>query len=286
MEVYFFQGTNMIILHMLGYFVMGLAFLGLRFFYHIFSKQFSRDYLIKDFFNLYSYVEKIILSNSAKMKIIAVFISLFLILTMLPVQIGNINILYDLIALMIFSLMVIIFAPKENSEDKKFPVEIFGFIYSIVLMYCSAGDLVIEIFSANNFFHEDMWIYGYSVVLISYLICVATVSRFMERDLSRIEIIFVGMIMMTILEFMTYYGIGFFGGIKFFDPEIFEKNILKGIAMIINQGIFIASQSQILERTTPEILGYIILNGTDVFTVTAVLGYVLQKFMGIESNNK
>ena len=56
-------------------------------------------------------------------------------------------------------------------------------------------------------------------------------------------------------------------------------NIFGDITTIINQGIFIASQSQILERTDSEIWGYIILNGTDVLTITVVLGYLVQKFM-------
>ena len=124
------------------------------------------------------------------------------------------------------------------------------------------------------------------VVLISYVICIATLSNFMERNLSKLEIIFVGMIMMTILEFMTYYGVGFFGGMEFYDPKIFENNIFESIVSVINHGIFIASQSQILERSTKEVCGYIILNGTDVLTVTAVLGYVLQKFMGIDNESK
>lgn len=268
----------------LGYFVMGLIFLVLRFFYHV-SKKISPKILIhamkKDFLNLCAYARQIILSNPIKIKIVVGFIIIFIFAAI--IQIKNLIIFDDFVSVIIFLLMVIIFAPRDDPENKKFPVEIFGFIYSIVLMYCSAGDFVIEIFSANNFFQQDMWIYGYSVVLISYLICMATVSRFMERDLSRIEIIFVGMIMMTILEFLTYYGIGFFGGIKFYKPEIFDNNILEGLATIINQGIFIASQSQILERDTAAVLGYIILNGTDVLTVTAVLGYVLQKFMGIVS---
>lgn len=276
----------MIIMFFFGYFLMCLIFLVWRFFYHILSKEFSRDYLIKDFFNIYNYVKEIILSNPTKMKFIVILIAIFIILATLPVQIEDMDFIDDFLSAIIFFLMVIVFAPKENSANKKFPVEIFGFCYSVVLMYCSAGDLVIETFSTDNFFHEDMWIYGYGVVLISYLICMATLSRFMERDLSRIEIIFVGMIIMTILEFMTYYGIGFFGGIKFYNPEAFDRSILGGIATTINQGIFIASQSQILERTTAEVLGYIILNGTDVLTVTAVLGYVLQKFMGSDSNSK
>lgn len=273
------------IIFILGYFLMGLIFLGLRFFYHITKKNFVPA-IKKDFFNVRDYCKKIILFNPKKMKIIVGLVAIFIFAMILPVHIEKIYLFDDFVSAIIYFLMMIIFAPKEEPENKKFPVEIFGFIYSIVLMYCSAGDFVIEIFSVNNFFHKDMWIYGYSVVLISYLICIATLSRFMERDLSRIEIIFVGMIMMTILEFMTYYGIGFFGGIKFYNPHIFEESVLEGIATIINQGIFIASQSQILERSTAEILGNIILNGTDVLTITAVLGYVLQKFMSVDSTSK
>lgn len=55
------------------------------------------------------------------------------------------------------------------------------------------------------------------------------------------------------------------------------------ITTTINQGIFIALQSQILGRSPMEIWGYIILNGTDVLTITAVLGYLVQKF--IENKN-
>ena len=184
-------------------------------------------------------------------------------------------------SVILYFLMVIIYAPQKNPSSKEFPIKIFGFVYSIVLMYYSAGEFVIEIFETNGVFNENMWIYGYSVILVSYVICIATLSNFMERNLSRLEIIFVGMIMMTILEFITYYGVGFFGGIEFYDPQIDEKSVLEIITKIINQGIFIASQSQILERSAKEVRGYIILNGTDVLTVTAVLGYILQRFMGI-----
>lgn len=264
------------ILFFLGYFALGLIFLIFRFFYHISKKNLVHG-IKKDFFNVRDYYKKIISSNPKKMIFIASFIaiSIFLILTK---QINDVNIFDYFVSSIVFFLMIIIFAPRDEPENKKFPVEIFGFIYSIVMMYCSLGDFIIEFFSENNFFHEDMWIFGYSVVIISYLICIASLSRFMEKNLSRIEIIFVGMIMMTILEFMTYYGIGFFGGIKFYNPHLFENNVLEGIATIVNQGIYIASQSQIL--------GNIILNGTDVLTVTAVLGYVLQKFMGLDSNSK
>lgn len=273
------------ILFFLGYFFMGILFLFLRFFYHIFKKNFFNA-IKKDFFNVRDYYKKIIFSNPTKFKIIGGLIIIFAVAA--NFQIENLIIFDDFVSTIIFFLMVIIFAPQDNSQQKNFPVEIFGFIYSIVLMYGSAGEFLVEIFSANNFFHENIWIYGYGIILISYLICMATVSKFMEHDLSRIEIIFIGMIMMTILEFLTYYGIGFLCGIKFYTPEefwnIFEKtSSLEWISMIINYGIYIASQSQILERDTPEILGYIILNGTDVLTVTAVLGYVLQKFMSNDS---
>ena len=273
------------ILFFLGYFFMGILFLILRFFYHIFKKNFFNA-IKKDFFNVRDYYKKIIFSNPTKFKIICGLIIIFAVAS--NFQIENLIIFDNFVSTIIFFLMVIIFAPQDNSKQKNFPVEIFGFIYSIVLMYGSAGEFLVEIFSENNFFHEDIWIYGYGIILISYLICMATVSKFMEHDLSRIEIIFIGMIMMTVLEFLTYYGIGFLCGIKFYTPEefwnIFEKSgFLEWISIVINYGIYIASQSQILERDTPEILGNIILNGTDVLTVTAVLGYVLQKFMSNDS---
>ena len=102
----------------------------------------------------------------------------------------------------------------------------------------------------------------------------------MERALSTVNIILLGMIMLTTLEFITYYGIGFFNGLEQFkySTEISLSNIFGDITAIINQGIYIASQSQILDRAPIEIWDYIILNGTDVLTVTVVLGYVVQKF--------
>ena len=274
------------IIFVLGYVVMGLIFLVYRLFYHLLNKNELISALRNDFDDLYDYDRQIILYNPIKIKIIAVIIVAFIVLSFVPLQNETIDLFDSALSAIIYCIMLIIYAPQENPTSKEFPVEIFGFIYSIVLMYCSAGEFVIDFFETNNSFDENMWIYGYSVVLISYVICIATLSNFMERNLSKLEIIFVGMIMMTILEFMTYYGVGFFGGIEVYDPKAFENSIFEVIISIINQGIFIASQSQILERSTKEVCGYIILNGTDVLTVTAVLGYVLQKFMGINNESK
>ena len=272
------------IIFLIGYFIMELIFLVWRLFYHVLNKNKLIAALRNDLANLYDYDREIILSNPIKFKITVAIVVIFIILTMMPIQIEIIDLLDCILSAIIYFIMVIIYAPREDPTNKDFPVEIFGFIYSIVLMYASAGEFVVDFFETDNFFNEDMWIYGYIVVLISYVICIATLSNFMERNLSKLEIIFVGMIMMTVLEFMTYYGIGFCGGMESYDPKIFENSILEGIMTIINQGIFIASQSQILERSTKEICGYIILNGTDVLTVTAVLGYVLQKFMTFLTN--
>ena len=273
------------IIFLLGYFVMGLIFIVWRLFYHVLNKNKLLPALRNDFADLYAYDREIILSNPIKFKIIAAIIIAVIILTFMPIQNETMELFDSALSAIIYCMMLVIYAPREDPTNKEFPVEIFGFIYSIVLMYCSAGAFVIDFFEKDNSFDENMWIYGYSVVLISYVICIATLSNFMERNLSKLEIIFVGMIMMTILEFMTYYGIGFFGGIEFYDPQTFENSIFEVIMAIINQGIFIASQSQILERSTKEVCGYIILNGTDVLTVTAVLGYVLQKFMGINNES-
>ena len=273
---------------MLGYCLMGLIFLVLRFVYHVLPKKSLRKNFIhavkNDFIILYDYVKQIILSNQKKSKFIFVMMVCLTVLPMTPLQIEIEFVVEDFLAVIMFLVLVIIFAPQENPTEKGFPVEIFGFIYSIILMYYSAGVLVFDTFYLIDSLKENMWIYGYSVTVISYVICIATLSRFMERDLSKQEIILLGMIMLTTLEFITYYGIGFFGGIKWHDynPLEYEFNVLDlfgDITTIINQGIFIASQSQILERTPSEIWGYIILNGTDVLTITVVLGYLVQKFM-------
>ena len=127
-------------------------------------------------------------------------------------QIENkfLDIFEDIITMIMYFLLVIVFSPQENISQKEFPIEIFGFIYSIIFTFYSSGVLVFEIFYLNNFFKEDMWIYGYIVTVISYVICIATLRRFIERDLSKEEIILLGMIMLTTLEFITYYEVGFF----------------------------------------------------------------------------
>ena len=273
---------------MLGYFIMGLIFLILRFFYHILPKKSPQDNLIHaiedDLITLYAYAKQLVVSNPRKSKIIVVIIICLIILPMTPLQLEIEYIVEDFFSMIMFFVLVVIFAPKENPSERGFPVEIFGFIYSIIFMYYSAGVLVFDIFYVVDSLQEDMWIYGYIITMISYVLCIATLSRFMERELSKQEIILLGMIMLTTLEFITYYGIGFFGGIRLYnyDPLEYEfsvLNIFGDITSIINQGIFIASQSQILERTPSEIWGYIILNGTDVLTITVVLGYLVQKFM-------
>ena len=164
--------------------------------------------------NLYNYVRQIILSDIKIIKIIALIIIGLVILPMIPLPVAIFDIIEDTLAVIMYFLVIIIFAPRENPSRKEFPVEIFGFTYSVIFMYYSAGVLVIDIFYANDFFKENMWIFGYGVTIISYVICIATLSRFMERS-------------------------------------------------------------------SAEIWGYIILNGTDVLTVTVVLGYLVQKFMGI-----
>lgn len=269
---------------MFGYFVMGLLFLVVRFFYHILPKKSSRDNLTQavknDFVILYAYVKQIILSHSKIFKVILGLIAVNIILPLLPLHIDVTDVIKDAFCVLIFLLLVIVFAPQDNPANKEFPVEIFGFIYSIIFMFYCSGLLVFEISYIIHSYKDDMWFYGYIVTVISYIICIATLRRFMERDLSKEEIILLGMIILTTLEFITYYGIGFFGGLKWYKHNFIEDTSIFGdITAIINQGIFIASQSQILERSAMEVWGYIILNGTDVLTITVVLGYLVQKFM-------
>ena len=158
-------------------------------------------------------------------------------------------------------------------------MEIFGFIYSVIFMFYSMGCVVVYTWYTLGIIIEDIWLYGYGATIISYIVCIAMLKGFMERNLNHIETFLLGMIMMTALEFLTYYGIGFFSGMKYYDPTDYDENIFGNITFVINRGIYVASQSQILERTPMEVWGNIILNGTDVLTITAVLGYVMQKFI-------
>ncbi|WP_027406809.1 hypothetical protein [Anaerovibrio sp. RM50] len=268
---------------------MIIIFLFLRFFYHILPKTSSHNNLIcevkTDFINLYAYAKQIFTSNTKKVKIILTLMAALLVLELLPFNYVLLNIFEEFLSTVMFFLLVNVFLPMKNPPSKGFPVEIFGFIYSVIFMFYSTGALVFQTLDEIDFFREDIWIYGYCVTVLSYIICIATLQRFMERDLLPQEIILLGMIMLSTLEFITYYGVGFFSGLKWYDPSVFEANIFGDFTSIINQGIFVASQSQILERNPMEIWGYVILNGTDVLTVTVVLGYVFQKIFVNSTNN-
>ena len=247
---------------------MVLIFFILRFFYHILPKTGSKDNLPqaikKDFASLYVYVKQLVLSHPKIIKILLVIMAMFFVLPSLPLPMEISYAVYDALAMVMYLLLVIVFA----------------FTYAIILMFYSAGALVFDIFFTNDFFKEDMWLYGYSITMISYVVCIATLRGFMERKLSNEEIVLLGMIMLTTLEFITYYGIGFFSSMEYYDLEFYaDKEFFVNITEIVNHGIYVASQSQILERNTMEVWGNIILNGTDVLTITAVLGYVVQKFM-------
>ena len=276
------------IMLLFGYFMMGLIFLVVRFFYRVLPKKTSQKNLVRavkdDLTALYAYAKQIAVSNPRKSKTVVVLIVCLIILPMTPLPNEIEYTIEDFLSAIMFLMLVIIFAPREKPLGKGLPVEVFGFIYSIIFMYYSAGCLLFDAFYLADSLKEDMWMYGYGITMISYVICISTLSRFMEHELSKQEIILLGMIMMTTLEFITYYGVGFFSNIIGYNYNPFEfemtlSDIFGDITSIVNQGIFIASQSQILERTPTEIWGYVILNGTDVLTITAVLGYLVQKFM-------
>ena len=195
------MGDEMILL-MLGYFIMGLTFLILRFVYHIVPKKNSPENFIhavkNDFIVLYDYVKQIILSHPKKIEIVVGIMAVLVGLLILIPQVGVMD-AFDFLdvweyalSMIMFFLLAMIFAPQENPSRKGFPVEIFGFIYSVIFMFYSAGALVVSIFYTSDIFKESVWIYGYVVTVIAYVICIATLSRFMERNLSRSEIILLG----------------------------------------------------------------------------------------------
>ena len=282
----------MMILLTLGYVLMGLIFLIVRLVYHILTKSRSQDNPVRairgDCISLCDYAKQLVVSNPKKAKIIAVIMVCLIILLMMPLQIEMEYVTAEcLLSTIMFTMFLTAFTPKEDSSNTGFPVEIFGFVYSVIFMFYSASYLVIDVFYANEALRDDMWIYGYIVTLISYAICITFLSQFIKRDISKQEIILLGMVIMTTLEFIVYYGVGFFGGIKWFTYEIltydtYEFNLTEifgDITSIINQGIVLSSQSQLDDISLSDIWGYIILNGTDMLTVTVVVGYLVQKFM-------
>lgn len=268
----------------LGYLVIALTLFIWHFFRHILPKARSQGNLLqvvkKDFVSLYVYAKQMIFSHSKIIKALLVIMATLLVIPLIPYKVEILYVIYDALETVMYLLLVIVFAPKEEKTQKGFPLEIFGFTYAVILMFYSAGALVFDIFYTNDFLREDMWIYGYIVTIISYVVCIATLRGFMERKLSIEEIVLLGMIMLMTLEFITYYGIGFFSGMEYFNLEEYaDYKFFANITVVVNHGIYVASQSQILERNSMEVWGNIILNGTDVLTITAVLGYVMQKFM-------
>ena len=260
----------------------GIFCLVFRFFNQVLPQKNLRHNLVQvlknDMTVVYDCAKEFILSHRKLVKAIFIIIAADMVLSILPIPMEIIDVVEDVMMAIMFCLLVIIFAPQEGSRRKGFPNEVFGFTYSVILMFYWLGVSVFDIFYAYAFLKEDMWIYGYGITLISYVVCIATLGRFMDRDLSKLEIVFLGMIMMTTLEFITYYGIGYFNNMELYDPDDYESNLFGNISLVINRGIYVASQSQILERTPMEIWGNIILNGTDALTITAVLGYLVQKF--------
>ena len=285
----------MMILFTLGYVLMGLIFLIVRLFYHILTKNRLQDNLVPairgDFISLCNYAKQIVVSNPKKAKIVAVIMVCLLILLMMPFRMELEYATEEcLLSTIMFAMFLAAFTPKDDPSNTGFPVEIFGFIYSVIFTFYSAANFVIDVFYANEALREDMWIYGYIVTLISYGICITFLSQFIKRDISKQGIILLGLVMMMTLEFMVYYGIRFFGGIKWYTYEIltnetydtYEFSIVEifgDITSIINQGIVLASQSQLDDIALSDIWAYIILNGTDMLTVTVVVGYLVQKFM-------
>ncbi len=284
----------MLILLVLGYVLMGLMFLIVRLFYHL-TKTRSPDNIVRaireDWISLYDYAKQIVVSNPKKAKIVAVIMVFLIIFLIMPFRMElEYSTEESFLGTIMFAMFIMVFTPKDDPSNTGFPVEIFGFIYSVFFMFYCASNFVIDLFYANEALRNDMWIYGYIVTLISYAICIKFLSEFIKRDVSKQEIILLGILMMLALEFIVYYGVGFFGGIKWYTYEILTSEtydtyefslveIFGDITSIINQGIVLASQSQLEEISLSDIWGYIILNGTDMLTVTVVVGYLVQKFM-------
>ena len=271
------------IVYMLGYPLLVLLYLAARAFSHLLVKRASPKALphlvIKDGLHLRAYFRQLYLSNPKISRIIAALMAIIFVIGLQPSLSPLVEACDNLLSLVMFFLLVVFFLPKEEPSRQGFPLEIFGFAYSLIFMFYNAGAVVVAVFYLSEIVKDNMWLYGYGVTLISYIVCIATIKGFMDRKLSNEEIVLLGMIMLATLEFITYYGIGFFSSIESYDPRAYDENLFGDITNVVNKGIYVASQSQILERSTMEVWGNIILNGTDVLTITAVLGYIMQKFL-------
>ena len=178
----------MLILLTLGYVLMGLIFLIVRLFYHVLTKSRSPDNLVRairgDFISLYEYAKQIVVSNPKKAKVVAAIMVCLFILFMMPLQTEIEYVIEEeFLSTIMFIMFLTVFTPKEDSSDTGFPVDIFGFIYSIFFMFYSASNFVVDVFYTNEALRDDMWIYGYIVTLISYGICITFLSQFIKRDI-------------------------------------------------------------------------------------------------------
>lgn len=90
---------------------------------------------------------RIVLSHAKIFKAILAIIVVLLALTQKKYTDGIVYVIEDILAMIMYLLLVIVFMPKENEAQKGFPVEIFGFTYAVILMFYGAGALVFDIFT-------------------------------------------------------------------------------------------------------------------------------------------
>ena len=97
----------------LGYFVIVLIFLILRFFYHILPKKSSHNNLIhavkSDFVDIYAYAKQIILSNPKKVQTIFVLTLVLIFFPLIPFQNEIMDVVEDILGAILCSLLVIVF---------------------------------------------------------------------------------------------------------------------------------------------------------------------------------
>lgn len=74
----------------------------------------------------------------------------FLVLSLISYKVEIKSVIYDALDMVMYLLLVIVFAPKEDATQKRFPVEIFGFTYAVILMFYSAGAVVFDVFYTNE----------------------------------------------------------------------------------------------------------------------------------------
>ena len=114
-----------------------------------------------------------------------------IVLPMLQLPLEVFDVIEDILAAIMFFLLILIFSPPKDMENKDFPLEIFGFTYAVIFMFYCAGTLVIDALFVSTSascvvgltvvdLHNDLTFFGKVVMLFLSL---DTPKKFIGKNL-------------------------------------------------------------------------------------------------------